>query len=82
MELLWALAADAPAVVIEANFRPYSEREREAVRPFRAPSRGALRMPTRNRRRARVLSRPRRIARYSPHYAHGDESTVRIGYRL
>jgi hypothetical protein len=25
---------------------------------------------------------PRRIARYSPHYAHGDESTVRIGYRL
>jgi hypothetical protein len=30
----------------------------------------------------RVLSRPRRIARYSPHYAHGGESTVRIGYRL
>jgi hypothetical protein len=28
MELLWALAADAAAVVIEANFRPYSERER------------------------------------------------------
>jgi predicted kinase len=28
MELLWALAADAPAVVIEANFRPSSERER------------------------------------------------------
>jgi predicted kinase len=28
MELLWALAADAPAVVIEANFRPYSEYER------------------------------------------------------
>src|SRR5260370_1630165 len=28
MELLWALAADAPAVVIEANFRPYSEDER------------------------------------------------------
>lgn len=26
MELLWALAADFPAVVIEANFRPYSER--------------------------------------------------------
>ena len=25
MELLWALAADAPAVVIEANFRPYSQ---------------------------------------------------------
>ena len=29
MELLWALAADTPAVVIEeANFRPYSEYER------------------------------------------------------
>ncbi len=28
MELLWALAADAPAVVIEANFRPYSGYER------------------------------------------------------
>lgn len=28
MELLWALASDAPAVVIEANFRPYSEYER------------------------------------------------------
>jgi len=28
MELMWALAADAPAVVIEANFRPYSEYER------------------------------------------------------
>jgi predicted kinase len=28
MELLWALAADAPAVLIEANFRPYSQRER------------------------------------------------------
>ena len=27
MELLWALAADSPAVVIEANFRPYSEHE-------------------------------------------------------
>lgn len=27
MELLWALAADAPAVVIGANFRPYSEYE-------------------------------------------------------
>jgi hypothetical protein len=25
MELLWALAADAPAAVIEANFRSYSE---------------------------------------------------------
>jgi len=28
MELLWALAADAPAVVIEANFRPHSEYQR------------------------------------------------------
>jgi predicted kinase len=28
MELLWALAADAPAVVIEANFRPHSAYER------------------------------------------------------
>jgi predicted kinase len=27
MELLWALAARAPAVVIEANFRPHSEYE-------------------------------------------------------
>jgi hypothetical protein len=31
MELLWALAADAPAVVIEANFRPHSEYEREKL---------------------------------------------------
>lgn len=28
MELLWTLAAGAPAVVIEANFRPYSEYQR------------------------------------------------------
>jgi predicted kinase len=28
MELLWTLAARAPQVVIEANFRPYSEYER------------------------------------------------------
>jgi adenylylsulfate kinase-like enzyme len=28
MELLWALAADAPDVVIEANFRPHSEYEK------------------------------------------------------
>lgn len=28
MELLWTLAADAPTVVIEANFRPYSDYER------------------------------------------------------
>ena len=31
MELLWRLAADAPAVVIEANFRPYSALEREKL---------------------------------------------------
>ena len=31
MELLWALAADSPAVVLEANFRPYSEYERERL---------------------------------------------------
>ena len=34
MELLWALAADAPAVVIEANFRPYSEYERAKLSGF------------------------------------------------
>ena len=28
MELLWALAADAPSVVLEANFRPHSDYER------------------------------------------------------
>jgi predicted kinase len=28
MELLWALAADAPAVLIEANFRPRSDYQR------------------------------------------------------
>ena len=31
MELLWALAADAPAVVLEANFRPCSEYERGRI---------------------------------------------------
>jgi predicted kinase len=31
MELLWALAADAPAVVLEANFRPYSAYERGRI---------------------------------------------------
>lgn len=31
MELLWALAADAPAVVVEANFRPHSRYEREKL---------------------------------------------------
>lgn len=28
MELLWALAADAPSVVIEANFRPHDQYQR------------------------------------------------------
>lgn len=31
MELIWALAADAPAVVLEANFRPHSEYERDRI---------------------------------------------------
>jgi predicted kinase len=31
MELLWALAADSPVVVLEANFRPYSEYERDRL---------------------------------------------------
>jgi predicted kinase len=31
MELLWALAADAPTVVLEANFRPYSGYERDRI---------------------------------------------------
>ena len=32
MELLWTLAAGAPAVVLEANFRPYSDYERGRLR--------------------------------------------------
>ena len=31
MELLWALAARSPAVLIEANFRPYSDYERDRL---------------------------------------------------
>jgi predicted kinase len=31
MELLWALAADAPAVVVEANFRPRHAYERSRI---------------------------------------------------
>src|SRR5258708_16305412 len=31
MELLWALAADAPAVVLEANFRPHSSYEQNRI---------------------------------------------------
>lgn len=32
MELLWALAAGCPAVMLEANFRPHSAYERERIR--------------------------------------------------
>jgi predicted kinase len=31
MELLWALAADAPSVVIEANFRPHDRYQRDRL---------------------------------------------------
>jgi len=31
MELLWALAARSPQVLIEANFRPYSDYERDRL---------------------------------------------------
>jgi len=31
MELLWALAADAPSVVVEANFRPHSPYQRSKL---------------------------------------------------
>src|SRR5579859_4750782 len=31
MELLWSLAADAPSVVLEANFRPHSDYERDRI---------------------------------------------------
>jgi predicted kinase len=31
MELLWALAADAPAVVLEANFRPRHAHQRDRI---------------------------------------------------
>jgi adenylylsulfate kinase-like enzyme len=50
MELLWALAADAPAVVIEANFRPYSEYERGSWRDW---PRGPLRCIATARLRSR-----------------------------
>src|SRR6185437_13667312 len=50
MELLWALAADAPAVVIEANFRPRSEYERAKLSGLAARARrGALCLPARTR---------------------------------
>ncbi|HXL96263.1 MAG TPA: AAA family ATPase [Streptosporangiaceae bacterium] len=31
MELLWAMAADAPAVVVEANFRPHDQYQRSRL---------------------------------------------------
>jgi predicted kinase len=31
MELIWAVAADAPSAVIEANFRPHSQYERDKL---------------------------------------------------
>jgi predicted kinase len=31
MELLWTLAADAPSVVVEANFRPYDPYQRKKL---------------------------------------------------
>jgi predicted kinase len=37
MELLWALAGESPAVVIEANFRPYSAHERGRLSSLAAP---------------------------------------------
>lgn len=37
MELLWTLAAYAPAVVLEANFRPKSEYERQRLRDLHRP---------------------------------------------
>jgi predicted kinase len=37
MELLWALAADAPLVVLEANFRPRSAYERGRIGALAAP---------------------------------------------
>jgi hypothetical protein len=36
MELMWALAADAPAVVTEVNFRPHSQYEH--VKRFGLPA--------------------------------------------
>ena len=46
MELLWALAANAPAVVIEANFRPHSGYEKAKLSALAVrPGRGVLRPP-------------------------------------
>lgn len=37
MELLWSLAGRCPKVVLEANFRPHSQRERDHVRRLTRP---------------------------------------------
>ncbi len=37
MELLWALAARSPYVVLEANFRPHSPRERARIAGLARP---------------------------------------------
>ena len=69
MELLWALAADAPAVVLEANFRPRSAYERGRISALPpAPGRGALRLPARAGRPA-----VRRARRGPPPCTRGDE---------
>jgi predicted kinase len=49
MELLWALAARAPAVVIEANFRRTASSSAAPARTRRPAGRGALRVPARDR---------------------------------
>jgi predicted kinase len=38
MELLWVLAADASAVVVEANFRPHDGYQRAPARPQQPPA--------------------------------------------
>ena len=50
MELLWALAADAPSVVIEANFRPHDPYQRRklsalAQQPVEVTASAALVIP-------------------------------------
>jgi hypothetical protein len=59
MDLLWALVADAPVVVMEANY-PAAQRvrTREAVRPGRAARRGVLRLLARTSRPALLISLP------------------------
>jgi predicted kinase len=66
MELLWTLAADAPAVVLEANFRPHSAYERNRIlalsaRPVEV---NCVCPPTRSRRCGRGLGAPAPAARH------------------